>query len=353
MVKTIFSFAIILLVASSALADDDFSTKQLYDREELARNSLDDLSLEYITTQIFSGDNKIATCDIQIKRLSDSIRNLADLGTDLDTYVLEHRGIICQNLVPSNSLEVPQIFLRIDDSTNIIPYRFLRSSLDCIEDPFLGYACNAFFKKGPSEDDFNTILSFSFGNCQKGVDLEQVRNFETIMEVLITSHKNTLEYKIRNADSCAGKYEYYQNLYDSTINAKDLNTQIPALKKKLDEKNAECANKERELNDARAAYDNEKAKFDANTEKITALNNNISSLTAQKQAYEVEQVQRMNAARTFETRQAEVNAQRESLCRLVNTIVTDIDPNFFEGRTCCNNDNGFDDFCIQKLNSFN
>jgi hypothetical protein len=349
MAKILKTILLGMLLAISMVSAQDGKKQELYDKQMLADNDISDINLDVIDTQFFAGEVKFASGKIALKQMADSIKLLADIGSDLDKYDIPHRGVIVTNVDIKNQEVASNILLKVNDSTFIIPYRYLRSNLDCIADPFLGYACSSFFKKGADSSDYTTNITFSFGACQAGLDFEQVRNIETVVELLTTSHKNMLASKIQAADEAAQQYDYYNKLYDDAVSKKNFAEQIPEMKTKLQSKNSECDQKEAEYNQAKANYDAEKAKFESNLDKIGQLNNQISTFTAQKAALENEQIQKKNSAKTYEDRVAEAQSLRAEIQRGINVIINDVDPNFFNGVNCVT-DAGINQFCIDLLN---
>lgn len=351
MVKNLKTFLIGILLAITVVNTEDSKEqiKELYSEKMLTDNDLSDINLEFVDTQFFAGDVKFASGKIDLKNMADSIKTLADIGSDLDKYDIPHRGVVLNNVVIKNADISSNILLKVNESSYIIPYRYLRSNLDCIADPFLGYACTTFFKRGADATDYSSNLTFSFGSCQTGLDFEQVRNVETVVELLTTSHKNMLASKIQAADEAAQQYDYYNQLYDDAVSKKNFAEEIPQMKLKLTAKNNECDQKEAEFNQAKSAYDNEKNKFESNLDRIGQLNNQISTFTAQKAALENEQIQKKNSAKTYEDRVAEASALKAEIQRGINVILADIDPNFFNQINCVT-DSGINQACIDILN---
>lgn len=350
MVKTLKTCLIIgMLMTITLVNSQDNKAKELYDKNLLKDNDVSDINLDYMETQFFASSLKFASGRISIKEMGLSIPKLADLGTDLEQYDKAHRGILIENVIIKDQNTASNILTKISDTSYMIPFRYLRGQLDCIADTFLGYQCTTFFKKGADASDYSSNITFSFGCCQSGLDFEQVRNYETVVELLTMSHKNMLLSKIDDADQAAQKYDYYNKLYDDAVSKKNFALQVPEMKNKLSAKNNECDQKEKEYDDSKASYDAEKAKFDSNLDKIGQLNNQIATFTAQKAALENEQIQRRNTAKSFEDRQAEAQSLRAEIQRGINILLNDVDPNIFNGVNCVS-DTGINQACIDILN---
>lgn len=305
--------------------------------------------LDTVQVFLFANGIKVAKGIIELKQMIDSISTLSKLGTDLDQYAIAHRGVFLTNVVVYSKQDADIIIQKVTEKISIIPYRYIKTDLDCSSDPFLGYSCLTFFKKGSKTEDYGVNLAFTFGYCQEGMDITQVKNIETTIELLTTSNKAMLAEKIKSADDAAQQYVYYNKLYDDAVSKRDFASQIPGLQKQLDDKNVECGNLQKTYTAAQSNYENELQTYNDNKAQITTLTNDINSLTAKKSALETEQISRNNSKVTFETRTQHAKELAEDISAAFQLLVKTIDPQMFNGNECFDGEKISQD-CLDILN---
>jgi hypothetical protein len=336
------------LILSLLLLTLTFTTSQSQDTPTFTSTDIPDS----VNVVLFSESLKVAKATINMKGLISSLRTLVKSGTDLERYDIGQRGVLLTNVEFKTTDETSKlIFENIDASNWIIPYRFIRSSLDCSNDAFLGLSCTTYFKRGSKTEDFGTTLAFTFG-IQAGLSEVMVRNVETVIELLTKAHKEMLSDKIKATDEAAKEFTYYNKLYSDAVDKRDFAAQIPELNRQLAAKNSELLNKENVFKNSKIDFETEQAAFDATRARLAVLTNEINSLTQRKTSLETEQATRNSAKRSFEERQALANDKKLDITEAIQVMLSAVDPNILNGLNCFNG-NDFNNECLNALNRIN
>jgi len=117
--------------------------------------------------------------------------------------------------------DINTVASRQANSVHIIPFRHLGNKLDCEEDNFFGTYCTVNFQKGMEDSDYKADLAFTFGHCEKQMNLENVDKLELIIETLMSHHKAVLADKTKSAEKAAELYNFY-TIYMMTLSQKEI-----------------------------------------------------------------------------------------------------------------------------------
>ena len=300
-------------------------------------------------------------CRINIKETLRSLKTLDnDVEKDLEVHILYHKGIVLNKCEILNKEKADLIFLRIDEDTHIIQYRFLSSVFSPEEDSFLGHSISVLFKTGQDNSSFGCELSLTFGNCNfcskadenvlEPMNSSTNSSLASVFKVLTKANKALLEAKLNAAEAAAKQYSTYNTLYKEAISKKSFAEQIPELEAKISAKKAECTNYDKNLQSDRSNLDNQRQIYAQNADVITKCDNDIVSFNAQRKQLETEQVNRRNAATGHAATEKDFNAAKSNIQNIVK-MVSDLVPGIFDGINCFNADGEITQQCIDIINS--
>lgn len=341
---------------SPADSKDDEATEDEEDEDDTSSDSEIDIIkktvLEEVDILIFSNNKKIAKASLQLSTIIESTTTLSDIGSDIDSYEVAHRGIVLRDVNIFDETIASKVFNNATNSTTIIPYRFLRSDITCNKDNFLGYSCSAFFKSGPADTDFSTTLYFTFGFCNSKFNSSQMRNFESSVELLIKNHKQVLAEKIRQSQVSAQEYSSYSKLYEDAVSKKNFASQIPEVQEQYDAKTKECEGIKTTYDTATSEYEKKKAVYDENLVQINNYNNEINTLTSNKKSLESAQIARATDTSSYEDKEKNAEEIKKQIIELMGIIKSYIDPNFFSSvnNDCFDSNKNFKTECTTLLN---